>query len=500
MALLGVSAFLGCGDNDETELAEESVFYPSENFENVCADLDRAYDQNRAYPGTYVAYPGTYVDENNWLRSWSHETYLWYDEIEDKHPTCCSTPHYFDMMKTLETNVCGEPKDKPGFHFSRPTAQYFASLTERVSIGYGAEFVVLKRRPPRDVRIAYTEPLSPATTPGVNLSRGARILEIDGVRVIDSDNIAVLNAGLNPSGVGERHTFTVLDLGSSVPRMVTMTSTVITSDPVLNERILPTSNGDRIGYMLFNQHSGRAATEIIKAGNKFLKDEGIDDLIVDLRYNDGGLLYIAQMLSSMVAGTVKEGLTFEELETNGKIEPEKFEFTLEFAADDIIGETDLTVPSLGLSRLFILTGPRTCSASESIINGLRGVDIKVIHIGSVTCGKPYGFRPTGNCGTHYSSINFRGINAKGEADFECGFTPTCPVVEDFNHQLSDPEEILLKTALAYRANGVCPSIESTEERVGKARSSSAELSSGEPISVEPPVLPGKIVVEPSILH
>ena len=248
----------------------------------------------------------------------------------------------------------------------------------------------------------------------------------------------------------------------------------------------------------FNDHSAPAATAIIEAGN-FLKDAGIKDLIVDLRYNNGGILYIAQMLSSMVAGAEKEGLTFEEFQTNGKIESEGWEFTLEFPADDIIDETDLTVPSLGLPRLFILTGPETCSASESIINSLRGIDVEVIHIGSVTCGKPYGFLPADNCGTLYFSINFRGVNAKGEADFEDGFTPTCPAVEDFNHQFADPEEILLKTALAYRADGACPSIESTEERVGKARSSSAELSSGEPISVEPSGLSGKIV-EPGLVY
>ena len=487
LALLGVSAFLGCGDTYETELVEEPVFYPSENFEHVCADPSRAYQ-------TSITYPGTYVDENNWLRSWSHETYLWYDEIKDQDPTCCSTPHYFNMMKTFETNPSGTLKDK--FHFTQPTAQYLAASRQSITIGYGTEFVLLQASPPRDVRIAYTEPGSPAVAPDVNLSRGARILEIDGERIIDSDNIAVLNAGLNPSRVGERHTFTVLDLGSSSPRTVTMTSAAITSHPVQNVRILPASNGDRVGYMLFNNHSAPAATAIIEAGN-FLKDAGIKDLIVDLRYNNGGILYIAQMLSSMVAGTEKEGLTFEELETNGKIESENWEFTLEFPADDIIDETDLTIPSLDLPRLFVLTGPETCSASESIINSLRGIDVEVIHIGSVTCGKPYGFLPADNCGTLYFSINFRGVNAKGEADFEDGFTPTCPAVEDFNHQFADPEEILLKTALAYRADGACPSIESTEERVGKARSSSAELSSGEPISVEPSGLSGKIV-EPVI--
>ena len=139
-----------------------------------------------------------------------------------------------------------------------------------------------------------------------------------------------------------------------------------------------------------------------------------------------------------------------------------------------------------MPRLFVLTGPRTCLASETIINSLLGIDIDVIRIGSVTCGKPYGFLPTENCGTVYHSINFRGVNAKGEADFEDGFTPHCQVAEDFNHQLGDPEEILLKTALAYRASGSCPL-----EEGSKASGSSLE-SSGEAIS-RPFGLSGKIV-------
>lgn len=478
LALLGVSVFLGCGDTYETVSAEEPVFLPSDTFVDTCADLSKAYYKS-------ISSQGIYADENNWLRSWSHETYLWYDEIIDQDPTCCSTPVYFDLMKTFETTASGAPKDR--FHFTVPTAEYLANR-QSIDIGYGAEFVLLRAAPPRDVRIAYTEPGSPAAAPKVNLSRGAHILEIDGESMLDSNNIDVLNNGLFPRTVGESHTFTVLDLGSQTPRTVTMTSVEITSHPVQNVKILPTPSGDRVGYMLFNAHNAPAAAAIVEAG-RHLKNAGINDLIVDLRYNGGGILYVAQIFSSMVAGAEKEGLTFEELETNGKIPSETWEFAFEFAADDISGDTDLTVPSLGLPRLFVLTSSDTCSASESIINSLLGVDIDVIRIGSATCGKPYGFAPTENCGTVYNSINFRGVNAKGEADFEDGFTPHCQVAEDFNHKLGDPEEILLKTALAYRASGTCPP---AEEEGSKTRVLSAESSSGEAIS-RPPGFSGKIV-------
>ncbi len=46
------------------------------------------------------------------------------------------------------------------------------------------------------------------------------------------------------------------------------------------------------------------------------------------------------------------------------------------------------LPRLNLSRVTVLTGPDTCSASESVVNGLRGVGVTVNLIGGATCGKP----------------------------------------------------------------------------------------------------------------
>ena len=101
-----------CSTKDEPW--QEGMFCPSENFHQYCADLSKAFSAD--------AKQGTYVDENNWLRSWSHETYLWYDEIEDVDPACCTTPEYFGLMKTKETTSSGKPKDR--FHFSEPTREY----------------------------------------------------------------------------------------------------------------------------------------------------------------------------------------------------------------------------------------------------------------------------------------------------------------------------------------------------------------------------------------
>jgi hypothetical protein len=122
--------------------------------------------------------------------------------------------------------------------------------------------------------------------------------------------------------------------------------------------------------------------------------------------------------------------------------------------------------------VLVITGQDTCSASESIINGLEGAGVTVYQIGSTTCGKPYGFYPQDNCGTTYFSIQFQGVNAAGFGDYGDGFSPAnttpaagvpvpgCSVGDDFGHALGDPSETRLATALAYLANpqpSTCPS-------------------------------------------
>jgi hypothetical protein len=104
----------------------------------------------------------------------------------------------------------------------------------------------------------------------------------------------------------------------------------------------------------------------------------------------------------------------------------------------------------------VLTTAGTCSASESVINSLRGVDVEVNLIGGQTCGKPYAFTPVPNCGTTYFSIEFQGVNQKGFGDYPDGIAPTCNVPDDLAHEQGDPAEGLLAAALSYRANNACP--------------------------------------------
>ena len=239
---------------------------------------------------------GTVLDENNFLRSWSNRTYLWYDEIDDLDPGLYNDPlEYFGLLKTTAPSPTGAPKDK--FHFTQESEAYCQLSQGGVSAGYGANWAILAASPPRDIVVAYTEPNTPATAN--NLLRGAELLEIDGVPVLDGDPGA-LNAGLFPSGLGESHSFTIRD-PDGTERTITMVSQQITVAMVQNTEVIVTDTG-RVGYMTFNYHRAPAEGELIDAVNLLIANGPLDDLVLDIRYNGGGFLDIASQLAYMIAG------------------------------------------------------------------------------------------------------------------------------------------------------------------------------------------------------
>ena len=103
----------------------------------------------------------------------------------------------------------------------------------------------------------------------------------------------------------------------------------------------------------------------------------------------------------------------------------------------------------------MLVSGNTCSASESFVNGLRGVDVQVELIGQTTCGKPYAFYPQDNCGLTYAAMEMEGVNAKGEGGFSDGIVPQCVANDDLSHPLGDPAEGMLSVALKRMQGQTC---------------------------------------------
>ena len=462
---------------------KSGVFQPSASFDAKCVS-PRAGTSDRL---------GTVTDQNNWLRSWTNELYLWYSEVPDLDPSLYTTDAYFKLLKTGATTNSGAPKDK--FHFVYPTDVWEALSQGGIEAGFGAEFAVLAPTPPRRIVVAFTDPNTPAAS---NLARGDEILTVDGVDAVNGNTQAivdVLNAGLFPDATGESHVFSVRNT-AGVTRSVTMVSATITHKPV---PIVTTFDNGTVGYIQFNDHIATAEKQLIDAVDTLKAGGGVTDLILDLRYNGGGYLDLASELAYMVGNTsMLTGKTFEKIVFNDK-NPSRNPVTGEILTptpfyDKTQGfpgtAAGTALPTLDLLKVYVITGPGTCSASESVINSLRGAGIQVYLIGSTTCGKPYGFYPADNCGTTYFSIQFRGENNANFGDYTDGFSPAntganagttvagCSVADDFTHPMGDASEGRIAAALSFRASGnlTCPAASGASAPPQLAKSSI----SGEP--------------------
>jgi len=497
---LSVTALSGCGgssnnNNTTTPTPTDNSgtiteptwtagqFAASDTFKHQCETPRTGTDpyENAPYPDK----AGTAMHEKMWLRSFSNETYLWYDEVEDKdpkHPDFNSDDEldtvdkYFRHLKTDALTDSGQPKDK--YHYSESYEDFKKEAQSGLVSGYGVRWAFISSTPPRVLRVAFTQDGSPAAQAG--LLRGDTITAINGVDINTNSETDKLNAGLLPQA-GETHSFTVKRDNEEEPITFSLTATDVQSTPVQNTKIIEVAN-KKVGYVQFNQFMQVGQAPLIDAFNKFT-NENIDDLVLDMRYNGGGLVAMSAQLGYMVAGEeqtkASEGNNakiFSSLIHNDKrsSENEYYPF-VNLAIDWDEGKyTNNLLPSVNLDTVYILSSRGTCSASESLINGLLGIDVNVVLIGGQTCGKPYGFTPEANCGEVYYTVQFKGANAKEFGDFADGFKPVadtevvqstigltdkvpgCTVADDFSNQLGDSKEGMLAAALTYIETGSCP--------------------------------------------
>ena len=433
---------------------------------NLLGDAYGTYWNKCAAPRTGVdasgkAFPdvqGTLLDELKFLRAWTNQYYLWYNEVPNTYKMADfkSAIAYFDVLKTPAVTATGQAKDR--YHFTYPTAEWDAMQTQGIDLGYGITWSRnANGTAPRTWLITAVEPGSPGAAAG--LLRGDQLTKVDGIDFInttDTASIARLNLALFPDTAGSAHRFTLQRGG--VPFDVTMTGADVRIAPVKNVKIIDTASG-KVGYLTFDTFNAVSEKQLIDAFTTF-RQAGVNDLVLDIRYNGGGLLYLASQLAYMVSGPESTaGKVFEQSQYNDKLPreaPLPFRSTAWGFASSNPVRTGTPLPTLGLKRVTVLSTAGTCSASESVINGLRGADVEVIQIGGTTCGKPYGFTPVPNCGTTYFSIEFKGVNNKGFGDFTDGFAPTCQVSDDLTRPVGDESEGLLAAALTYRATQACP--------------------------------------------
>src|SRR5688572_16239281 len=120
-------------------------FLPASSFAGKCVDPRSGTNPQTSLP--YNEVRGTATDENNFLRSWSNDLYLWYNEIVDRDPSLSTTPDYFNLLKTTAVTTSGRPKDR--FHLTYPTSEWLTLSQSAVEAGYGPIWAVAANLPPR---------------------------------------------------------------------------------------------------------------------------------------------------------------------------------------------------------------------------------------------------------------------------------------------------------------------------------------------------------------
>ena len=332
------------------------------------------------------------------------------------------------------------PRDRwSGITSTESFNQFFG---EGKSMGYGLQVAGLEVafRPDQPLWVRYVEPLSPAGRSGV--TRGDEILSINDLpasSVVTSGDYSALSA----TREGEVLRLTLRRQG--LIRSESLVAAVYALTPVAESRVIQTGDGRRVGYIVVKDMINQAL-EPWSVQLRAFKQQSIQEVVVDLRYNGGGYVSVARSLAGDLAGPQAAGQVFTQLRYN----PPLADRTETIRLSQPASANALTVP-----RVYVLSGRRTCSASEMLVNGLRGLGVPVVVMGETSCGKPFGFLPTSRCGSTYSVVNFESVNARGQGRYFDGLTATCPVAEDFRSPLGSLSEPLLAQALAHQVSGQC---------------------------------------------
>ena len=305
-------------------------------------------------------------------------------------------------------------------------------------------------------RVFVVEAFEGAPALAAGLDRGTELLQINGQTVsslmASGGPQAVVDA-LGPSDVGTSRTF-VIRQPSGVQTTVTIAKANYSLDPVSDRygaQIL-TDGARRVGYINLRTFID-ASDPNLRAAFANFKAQGVTELIIDLRYNGGGLVSIAQLFGDLMnngrAGQVAGYVTFRDSKAS---ENETFTITAQTQA--------ITATKVA----FIGTGS-TASASELVINGMQPfLGTNMALVGANTYGKPVGqiALDQAACDDRLRAIAFKIENANHQGEYFNGLATTvpntCRASDDITHQLGDPNETMVKVALDFLAGRGCTPI------------------------------------------
>jgi carboxyl-terminal processing protease len=407
----------------------------------VCAGAAVAAQERTSTPRGGNPYaPCTPIGRNLFVRDVLADLYFWSRFLPDVNPLKYPSPEAY-----LEA-VRYRPLDS-SFSAIVPKATYDALFSESQYVGFGFSTQT------GSTAITVLQVFPGSSAADARLERGDRIVAVDGRSIASISASGALDSVFGPNTVGVTVVADIVSR-SGEARRVTLRKTVVTIPPVSLTRTF-LADGKVIGYINFRQFvaPSRAALDEAFAA---LRAAGATELILDLRYNGGGLLDVALHLANLIVDPGVRGQVFARIQHNDR--NSRFDETLRFAP----------VPApLGLQRLVAITSRASASASELIINGLRPY-LPVTTVGERTFGKPVGQYGIEFCDRVLMAVAFAVVNARGEADYFSGIAADCPAADDTSRDLGAPDEASLAEAIVVIRTGGCSSAASSGRSLRRA--------------------------------
>lgn len=287
------------------------------------------------------------------------------------------------------------------------------------------------------LRVAFIYPGSPADLAGI--ARGDTIVSVNGTAALD--NVS-LPWGENEPGVTE--SIEVLPLGAAAD--ATPNALEITRDwfdiATVPQRSVIDVDGTKVGYLHFKSFVDPSIPALNEAFAEF-QAEGVTRVVVDMRYNGGGLVKVARHLMHLLAGASNAGEVAYRVVYNDNLKD-----------SNVTHDLQKLEHSLDLEEVVFITTRSTASASELVINAVRPW-VNVTIVGATTAGKPVGSNSFEFCEKLLFPISFKLVNVNDEGDYYDGLTPDCEAADDLDHPLSAPEETSLAVALVAATTGSC---------------------------------------------
>lgn len=398
------------------------------------------------------------VEMNVALNTYMHDIlktdYLWNESYSKLSVDL--TASYSDFLFTNLTRLGEENIEDGGYageHTVSPGQRYIYSYFMELNasgtkayqvqdLGFGPIFssVIDPTNNIVGLAIAYSRPGSPAYEKGMR--RGDIIYKVNNTYLTTANYTAYMQElYYAPSGSYNLEFFRFMPKASGDGYELTpYTVTVATAAYIYNPVLLAATMGDasqnsKVGYLVL-ENFDLEGQEFLEAALNQFATEKITDLILDLRFNPGGAMAQSRYLASSIAGRAHDDDVFAKVTYNDK-RTETWYFSRGHNSDvDPFGKG----PDLGLKRLYVVTSYNTASASELIINSLRGIDFPVYTYGTKSEGKNVGMTTTNTTYQgrlfQFAPITFRLANAKGFGDYADGFEPDV-VLNNLNNKYDD---------------------------------------------------------------